>query len=62
MESQLKVFSGSSHPQLATDICTHLGIDLGKSHTIRFSNENMMVQIDENVRAVSYTHLRAHET
>lgn len=50
MEARLKVFSGSSHTQLADEICHNLGIELGSSHTVRFSNENMMVQIDENVR------------
>ncbi len=50
MDAPLKVFSGSSHPELAQSICDKLGIDLGRSHTVTFSNENMMVQIDENVR------------
>lgn len=50
MEARLKVFSGSSHPQLAEEICKNLGITLGASHTVRFSNENLMVQIEENVR------------
>jgi len=50
MDSGLKVFSGRSHPELAEAICDNLGISLGKSHTVTFSNENMMVQIDENVR------------
>lgn len=50
MDAPLKVFSGSSHPKLAQSICDRLGIPLGKSHTVTFSNENMMVQIDENVR------------
>lgn len=50
MDAPLKVFSGTSHPHLAKSICGKLGIELGKSHTITFSNENMMVQIDENVR------------
>ncbi len=50
MEARLKVFSGSSHPQLANEICANLGIELGSSHTVKFSNDNMMVQIDENVR------------
>ncbi len=50
MDAPLKVFSGSSHPKLSQDICDRLGIPLGKSHTVTFSNENMMVQIDENVR------------
>ena len=47
---QLKVFSGSAHPALARDICEHLGIQLGKSRTHRFSNENLKVRIEDNVR------------
>ncbi|MFW5967171.1 MAG: ribose-phosphate diphosphokinase [Persicimonas sp.] len=46
----MKVFSGSSHPAFAGAICEYLGIELGQSHTVTFSNENMLVQIDENVR------------
>lgn len=47
---ELKVFSGSAHPELAEDICKMLGVPLGKRKTVRFSNENMLIQIDENVR------------
>lgn len=46
----LKVFSGSSHPELAREICRELGLPLGRAHTMRFSNENLKVKIDENVR------------
>lgn len=46
----LKVFSGSSHPALVREICDVLGIPVGRSHTTRFSNENLKVKIDENVR------------
>jgi ribose-phosphate pyrophosphokinase len=46
----LKVFSGSTHPKLAREICDCLGIPLGQSHTTRFSNENLKVKIEENVR------------
>ena len=46
----LKVFSGSSHPALAREICDVLGISVGQAHTTRFSNENLKVKIDENVR------------
>src|SRR5271156_2598546 len=46
----LRVFSGSSHPQLAREICDCLGIPLGKLQTVRFSNENLKVRIGENVR------------
>src|SRR6186713_1790565 len=48
--SNLKVFAGASHPELAAEICQHLGIPLGRSHTVRFSNENLKIKIDENVR------------
>jgi ribose-phosphate pyrophosphokinase len=46
----MKVFSGSSHPDFARQICRYLGMDLGESKHISFSNENLMVQIQENVR------------
>ena len=50
MEGRLKIFSGRSHRQLAEDICYYLDTPLGKSRLVKFSNENLMVQIDENVR------------
>ena len=50
MIGEIKVISGSAHPELARDICKHLGIDLCRSTVVRFSNENMLVQIEENVR------------
>jgi ribose-phosphate pyrophosphokinase len=46
----LKVFSGSSHPQLTREVCDCLGLPVGQLHTVRFSNENLKVKIDENVR------------
>lgn len=50
MKDKLKVFSGSSHPSFAKAVCDHLGVEPGKSHTVKFSNENMLVQVEENVR------------
>lgn len=50
MQDPLKVFSGTANPNLATAICKALGIPLGQSHTSKFSNENIFVQIGENVR------------
>jgi ribose-phosphate pyrophosphokinase len=50
MEGKLKVFAGSSHPELARDICEHLDTPLGRSEVVRFANENLMVKIQENVR------------
>jgi ribose-phosphate pyrophosphokinase len=50
MYKDIKIFSGSAHPALGQAICTHLGLPLGRSRLVRFSNENMLVQIEENVR------------
>lgn len=50
MNGQLKLFSGRSHPALARQICRLLDIPLGQSEVIKFSNENLMVKINENVR------------
>jgi ribose-phosphate pyrophosphokinase len=46
----LKVFAGSSHPVLTQEICKCLGIAPGIVTTTRFSNENLKVKIEENVR------------
>jgi ribose-phosphate pyrophosphokinase len=50
MIGPVKVLSGTAHPELTQDICKHLGGDLCRSRVVRFSNENMLVQIEENVR------------
>lgn len=50
MYGKIKIFSGMAHPDLARAVCDQLQLPLGRSHVTRFSNENMLVQIDENVR------------
>jgi ribose-phosphate pyrophosphokinase len=50
MRNDIFVFSGRSHPELAEAICGELGVALGRADVIRFSNENLMVQVRENVR------------
>ncbi len=47
---ELKVFSGTAHPNLAGSVCDYLGIPLGKIDVFEFSNENIFVRILENVR------------
>jgi ribose-phosphate pyrophosphokinase len=50
MQGNIKIFSGSAHPTFSRRVCEHLGVPLGESKLVRFSNQNMLVQIDENVR------------
>jgi len=49
-DTSLKIFSGSSHTLFVESICKHLGVQQGKREIIKFSNENIMVKILENVR------------
>ncbi|MCW8800450.1 MAG: ribose-phosphate pyrophosphokinase [Desulfobacter sp.] len=50
MTDDLKIFSGGSNPNLATEICKHIGIPLSPMKVSRFSNDNLFVQIKESVR------------
>ena len=45
MSTNLKIFSGSANPQLATRICETLGLGLSRLMISRFSNDNLFVQI-----------------
>ncbi|MBN1855527.1 MAG: ribose-phosphate pyrophosphokinase [Dehalococcoidia bacterium] len=47
---ELRVFTGNSHPTLASSVCDYLGIPLGRCEVFEFSNENIFVRILENVR------------
>jgi len=46
----LRIYSGSSHPELAQEIATQLGCQLCPHTTKRFSNDNLFVQLGESVR------------
>ena len=46
----LRVFSGNAHPELTQEICSYLGITLGRSEAFKFSNDETFVKILENVR------------
>ena len=47
---RLKVFTGSANPQLAEDICGHLGVPVGHCILKTFSDGEIWLQIEENVR------------
>ncbi len=49
-EQPMKVFCGSSNPELARKICDTLDVPLGKSRIVRFSDGELYVEIGENVR------------
>ncbi|HRT62474.1 MAG TPA: ribose-phosphate pyrophosphokinase [Syntrophales bacterium] len=47
---RMRIFSGNSNPKLARDICANLGVHLGRANVATFSDGEIRVEIDENVR------------
>src|SRR6187397_73670 len=47
---ELKIFSGSAHPQLSKEIAEMLGLPLGQARLRRFPDSEVSFQIDENIR------------
>jgi ribose-phosphate pyrophosphokinase len=45
------IFTGNSNPKLAEDICKYLNMPLGKAKVKRFSDGEIQIEIDENVRS-----------
>ncbi len=50
MPDKLRIFSGSSNPELAQEIADRLYLPLGDVTLTKFSNENIKVKINESVR------------
>lgn len=50
MNRELKIFSGNANLALAQEICTYLGQKLGEATVSSFSDGEVRVKIDENVR------------
>lgn len=49
-ESNFKVFSLNSNPELAQEIVEYLGVELGKCTVIKFSDGELQINIEETVR------------
>src|SRR5512146_1296319 len=49
-DDKFKVFTGTSNPDLAREVCSHLEIPLGQADLRQFSDGEIYVQIQENVR------------
>jgi ribose-phosphate pyrophosphokinase len=47
---ELKIFSGSAHPELTKEIAAFLGVQLGQARLRRFPDSEVSFQIDENIR------------
>lgn len=50
LNDNLKIFSGSSNPKLASDVCKYLGIPLGGAHIERFPDGEKALRVEDDVR------------
>jgi ribose-phosphate pyrophosphokinase len=48
--SEVRFFSGSSHPELAAEIANYLGVPLEETKIGRYSNDNLTIQLGASVR------------
>lgn len=48
----LKIFAGTSNPELGAEISAHLGIELGKVEISRFANGEISVHFSESIRGL----------
>lgn len=48
----ITVFSGTSHPELASSICHRLGLPVGKCTLSKFSNQETNVEVGQSVRGL----------
>jgi len=49
---RMKLFSGNSNPALAQSVAAYLGLPLGRARVERFSDGEIQVEIQENVRGL----------
>jgi len=50
LNDNLKIFSGSSNPVLASDVCRYLGIPLGGAKIDRFPDGEKVIRVEDDVR------------
>ena len=50
LENELGLFSGRANPELANKIAKHIGVPLGRMELSSFSDKEMYVRINENIR------------
>ena len=57
---KLALYSGRTHPELATDVAGHLGIELGHPNIVEFANGEVRPRFAESVRGNDVFILQSH--
>ncbi len=48
----IRIFTGTAHPEVAEEIASHLGLSLGEAEVGRFADGEIAVKIGENIRGL----------
>ncbi|MDQ6978188.1 MAG: ribose-phosphate pyrophosphokinase [Ghiorsea sp.] len=56
---KFRLFSGTSNPKLAADMCTHIGMPQGEMHIQSFSDGEIFLQYQETIRGLDVFFLQS---
>jgi ribose-phosphate pyrophosphokinase len=59
-KKKLRMYSGTSHPELAQEVATNLGLELGHPNIRRFANGEIHCRFDESVRGCDVFIVQSH--
>ncbi len=59
-KKKLRMYSGTSHPELAAAVTKHLGIELGQPNLRRFTNGEVHCRFEESVRGCDVFIVQSH--
>jgi ribose-phosphate pyrophosphokinase len=59
-KKKLRMYSGTSHPQLAEAVAKHLGVELGNPNIRRFANGEIHCRFEESVRGSDVFIVQSH--
>jgi len=59
-KKKLRIYSGTSHPELANAVAAHLGVELGHPNIRRFANGEIHCRFDESIRGSDVFIVQSH--
>ncbi|HTH04990.1 MAG TPA: ribose-phosphate diphosphokinase [Ilumatobacteraceae bacterium] len=57
---RMALYSGRTHPELATEIADHLGVELGNPNIVEFANGEVRVRFNESIRGNDVFIMQTH--
>jgi ribose-phosphate pyrophosphokinase len=59
-KKKLRMYSGTSHPELAEAVAAHLGVELGQPNIRRFANGEIHCRFEESIRGCDVFVVQSH--